>query len=128
MARREFTPPQPRCWEYELENGFKVYAGKTDADNDLLSLRFARANDYWFHVKGMPGSHVILRVEEHEPDRATLEQAASIAAHHSRARDGGTVAVNVTQARHVTKPKGAEPGTVQIKRERTLKVKPGLPK
>ena len=63
--------PVPKCWEYELPGGFKAYAGKTDADNDQLSLRFARANDYWFHVKGMPGSHVILRVEDAEPERTS---------------------------------------------------------
>ena len=52
---------QPDCWEYELPGGFEVLAGKTDADNDLLSLRTSKANDLWFHVRGLPGSHVILR-------------------------------------------------------------------
>ncbi len=127
MARREYRPPDPTCWEYELPGGFKVYAGKTDADNDQLSLRFAQPNDYWFHVKGMPGSHVILRVEDDEPDRATLKQAAAIAAYHSKARNGGTAAVNMTQAKNVTKPKGSSVGTVQIKRESTIKVKPAIP-
>lgn len=127
MARREYRPPEPTCWVYELPGGFSVYAGKTDADNDILSLRFAQPNDYWFHVKGMPGSHVVLQVGDGEPDRDTLKQAAAIAAYHSKARGGGTTAVNMTQAKYVTKPKGAKPGTVQIKRESTLKVKPGIP-
>lgn len=132
MAKRkpeqgQHTPPPPQCWEYDLGNGFVAYAGKTDADNDRISLRFASANDHWFHVKGMPGSHVVLKGEDGEPDRDLLKQAAAIAAYHSKARAGGTVAVNMTLAKYVTKPKGAQPGTVQIKRETTLKVKPALP-
>ena len=127
MAKKEYTPPQPKCWEYELPCGLRVLAGKTDADNELLSLRVAAPNDYWFHVKGMPGSHVVLQVADMEPDRDTLKQAAAIAAYHSKARGGGTVAVNMTQAKHVSKAKGAKPGTVQIRRESTLKVKPAVP-
>lgn len=130
MARREYTPPPVKCWSYNVD-GFEVMAGKTDADNDQLSLRIAHANDYWFHVKGMPGSHVILRVEGQgdgrEPNRRVLEQAAAVAAYHSKARGGGVVAVNMTLAQNVTKPKGAPPGTVQIRREKTLKVRPALP-
>lgn len=127
MARKEYVPPTPKCWEYELPCGMRVFAGKTDADNDILSLRFAEPNDYWFHVKGMPGSHVILRTGDEEPDRDTLREAAAIAAYHSKARGGGTVAVNMTQAKHVSKPKGAKPGTVTIRRDSTIKVKPVLP-
>ncbi len=123
----DYTPPEPKAWVYNLPGGFTVYAGKTDADNDHLSLRFARANDVWFHVKGMPGSHVVLRVEESEPDRDTLKAAAAIAAYHSKARDGGKVAVNWTLAKNVRKPKGAKAGTVTIARESTIQVKPGVP-
>jgi predicted ribosome quality control (RQC) complex YloA/Tae2 family protein len=126
-SNEEYVPIPSECWEYELEGGFKAYAGKTDADNDQLSLRFASANDYWFHVSGMPGSHVILIVGDLEPSRDIIRQAAAIAAYHSKARDAGNVAVNMTLAKYVTKPRGAEPGTVQIRRESTVKVKPGRP-
>jgi predicted ribosome quality control (RQC) complex YloA/Tae2 family protein len=119
---------QPDCWIYELPDGFEVLAGKTDADNDLLSLKTAKANDLWFHVRGMPGSHVILRVPpEDEPGKETLKQAAAIAAYHSKAREGGMVAVSATKARYVTKPRGAKPGTVSIRKEVVLKVRPGVP-
>lgn len=120
-------PPPPKLYRYLLPGGWEVWAGKTDDDNDRLSLRLARANDWWFHVRGMPGSHVLLRVEDIEPDRETLERAAAIAAHHSKARSGGRVAVSGTLAKNVSKPKGAKPGTVSIKRERVFKVKPELP-
>ena len=105
-----------------------MMVGKTDADNDRLSLRIAKSNDWWFHVRGMPGSHVILQAKSDEvPDRDTLKKAAAIAAYHSKARNGGVVAVSCTQARYVTKPKGAKPGTVSIRKESVLKVRPEKP-
>jgi predicted ribosome quality control (RQC) complex YloA/Tae2 family protein len=119
---------QPDCWNYQLDGGWEVLAGKTDADNDLLSLKLARANDLWFHVRSLPGSHVILRHPEGgKPDNATIRQAAAIAAWHSKARQGGTVPVACTEAKHVGKPRGAKPGSVSIKRERVIKVRPALP-
>jgi predicted ribosome quality control (RQC) complex YloA/Tae2 family protein len=105
-----------------------VLAGRTDDDNDQLSLRMAAPNDWWFHVKGLPGSHVLLRVPSgQEPDRRILKQAAAIAAYHSKARQGGVVPVSATRARYVTKPRGAKSGTVQIRKEIVLKVRPALP-
>jgi hypothetical protein len=121
-------PNPPRLLEYTLPGGWTVLAGRTDADNDRLSIKVAAANDYWFHVRGMPGSHVVLRCDrEEEPDRATLEAAAAIAAYHSKARNGGIVPVSCTLAKYVTKPRGAKPGTVEIRKETTLKVRPRLP-
>jgi len=121
-------PAPPRLWEYTLPGGHRVMAGKTDADNDRLSLKIAGPDDWWFHVRGMPGSHVVLVVtKDHPPDRETLNRAAAIAAYHSKARSGGVVAVSGTLARHVSKPRGAKPGTVQIRKERLFKVRPALP-
>ena len=111
--------------EYALPDGWEVVAGKTDAANDYVSLRLARPLDRWFHVRGMPGSHVVLRVPAgREPDRATLERAAGLAAYHSKARAGGVVPVSMTEGRHVSKPRGAKPGTVEIRKESVLKVRP----
>ena len=105
-----------------------MLVGRSDADNDRLTLRLARRDDHWFHVRGWPGSHVLLRGPEGaEPGRALLERAAAIAAHHSKARDAGVVPVSCTLARYVTKPRGAKPGTVEIRKEVVLKVRPGLP-
>lgn len=119
---------QPDYWRYDLPGGFEALAGKTDADNDLLSLRTAKAGDLWFHVRGVPGSHVILRHPEGEkPDSTLIKQTAAIAAWHSKARNAGTVPVCWTEARHVGKPRGARPGSVTIKREKIIKVRPGIP-
>jgi predicted ribosome quality control (RQC) complex YloA/Tae2 family protein len=121
-------PHPPRCHVYELPGGWTVLAGKSDTDNEGLSLALARPDDWWFHVRGMPGSHVILRARKDcDPDRATLKQAAAIAAFHSKARKGGTVAVSCTQARYVTKARNAGPGTVSIRKETVLMVKPAIP-
>lgn len=121
-------PPAASIREYALPGGWTVLAGRTDADNDRLSLKIAAPNDWWFHVRGMPGSHVVLRArEDREPDTATLKAAAAIAAYHSKARTGGWVPVACTQARYVTKPRGVKPGTVSIRKERIYKVRPALP-
>jgi predicted ribosome quality control (RQC) complex YloA/Tae2 family protein len=119
----------PAAYTYELPGGWIVLAGKTDEDNDLLSIKLAGPQDWWFHVRGMPGSHVLLRAHESgdEPGAATLKAAAAIAAWHSKARSGGIVAVSCTLARYVTKPRGAKPGTVSIRKEQVLKVRPAIP-
>src|SRR2546426_8648457 len=123
-------PPSPhdlsvRMITYTLPGGWQVLVGRTDADNDYLSCRVARPEDWWFHVRGMPGSHVILQGPPGtDPDRETLQRAAAIAASHSKARNAGVVAVSGTRARDISKPRGAKAGTVQIRNERVFKVRP----
>jgi len=119
---------EPKLWRYQLPCGWIVLAGRTDLDNDRLSLKIAKANDWWFHVKGLPGSHVVLQVPAGEQvDNATLKEAAAVAAWHSKKRESNQVAVSCTQARYVTKPRGAKPGTVEIRKAKVLKVRPALP-
>jgi predicted ribosome quality control (RQC) complex YloA/Tae2 family protein len=119
---------QPDAYEYELPGGYQVLAGKTDAENDFLSIKFAAPNDYWFHVRGMPGSHVILRLgEKEEPAKDIIKQAAAVAAYHSKARSGGVVPVSCTRAKHVSKSRGNKPGTVHIRKETVIKVRPAVP-
>lgn len=128
MARGGHRPPPPKLYEHRLDNGWTVLAGRTDADNDRLSLKIARPNDWWFHVRSMPGSHVVLQVPDGEDaSRDLLKQAAAVAAYYSKARGGGVTPVSATQAKHVSKPRGAKPGTVEIRKEIVLKVRPGLP-
>ncbi len=124
-AERRGPRPPAGIIEYELPDGWEAVVGRTDAANDYVSIKLARPRDRWFHVRGMPGGHVVLRVSgEREPDRATLERAAGLAAYHSKARAGGVVAVSMTEGRHVSKPRGAKPGTVEIRKETVLKVRP----
>ncbi len=126
-SKSPLRDPEARLIRYTLPGGWTVLAGRTDADNDHLSIKVANPDDWWFHVRGMPGSHVILQARpDAEPDRATLKRAAAIAAFHSKAREAGVVPVSCTRGRHVTKPRGSEPGTVQIRKEIVLKVRPGI--
>ena len=118
----------PKMHVYRLPGDWMVWAGKTDDDNDAVSLNVASPKDWWFHVWGMSGSHVVLHHEsETSPDRSTLKRAAAIAAYHSKARGGGTVNVAYTRACDVTKPRGAKSGTVRIRRERLIKTRPVIP-
>ena len=104
-----------RLHRYELPGGWEVLAGASDRDNERLSLKIARPADHWFHVRGMSGSHVVLRARDGlSADRQTLEAAAAVAAWHSKARGGGVVPVSCTLARYVTKPRGAKSGTVEM--------------
>ena len=101
--------------------------GASDADNDFVSTQVAEPNDWWFHADGVPGSHVILRTKaDEEPSKATLRQAASVAAYHSKARNAGTTPVHCTRARYVKKPRGVKTGTVQVAHGTTLKVRPDI--
>ena len=80
MSTPRRGPPEPKLWQHELPGGWIVLAGRTDADNDRLSLKVARPNDWWFHVRGMPGSHVVLRVPGvHNAMNALAAAAAAFA-------------------------------------------------
>jgi predicted ribosome quality control (RQC) complex YloA/Tae2 family protein len=129
MRVDEFPEKSPvKAWVYTIDGKWTVVAGKTDVDNDRLSIKLAKPNDWWFHVRGTSGSHVLLRaLPDEEPGKDILEAAAAIAAYHSKARKGGVTPVACTKAVFVTKPRGARPGIVQIRKEVVLKVRPGLP-
>jgi len=117
-----------RLLEYRIGEQWRVLVGRSDADNEELSLRIARPDDWWFHVRGVPGSHVILQaVPGEEPGRDVLRQAAAIAAYHSKARRGGIVAVSCTRGSEVRKPRGSPLGTVAIRKETVMKVRPWIP-
>ncbi|MBN2706602.1 MAG: DUF814 domain-containing protein [Deltaproteobacteria bacterium] len=130
LAMNSYQPEKPKFYEYRPAAGWLILAGRSDRDNDYLSLKVARPQDWWFHVRGMPGSHVLLQAldqNQGEPERRLLEQAAAVAAWHSKARNGGVVAVSGCKAGMVGKPRGAKPGTVSVRRETVFKVRPALP-
>jgi predicted ribosome quality control (RQC) complex YloA/Tae2 family protein len=120
---------QPLFKAFTVEGGFEVWAGKNSANNDLLTLRYAKPQDYWFHARGSSGSHVILRIGtgKGEPGKRALQQAASIAAYYSKMKTARLVPVAVTRRKYVHKPKGAAAGSVVLQREDVLMVEPILP-
>ena len=92
--------------------GYYILVGRSNAKNDELTLKTARRSDIWLHVQKSHGSHVIIRAEDSLPDARTMEEAASLAAYFSEARDSGKTPVDWTRARNVKKPTGALPGKV----------------
>lgn len=115
--------------QYLIEGKYKVYVGKDSKSNDLLTTRFAKQNDYWFHARGSSGSHVILRVENtKEPvPKNVLKKAAALTAYHSKAKTAGVVPVAYTFKKYVVKKKGDPTGTVHLLREDVLLVRPEIP-
>ncbi len=97
---------------YISSDGFTIYVGRNNVQNDKLSLKTARGGDLWLHTQKIPGSHVIISAENREIPDSTIEQAAVIAAYHSRARQSALVPVDYTPAKNLKKPNGAKPGKV----------------
>lgn len=101
-----------RPFHYRSSDGFDIYVGKNNFQNDELSFKFASGNDWWFHAKGQPGSHVIVKSNGEElPDR-TFEEAARLAAFYSKGRQAPKVEIDYTQKKNLKKPNGAKPGFV----------------
>jgi len=114
--------------EYTSAEGLRILVGRSNAQNDRLSLKIARGGDLWFHAHEMPGSHVILCAQGGEPGERSIEEAAMLAAWHSRARgraaQNAACAVDYTPAKALKKPPGAPPGKVIYHAYRTILVTP----
>lgn len=110
--------------EFVSSDGFAVYVGRNNRQNDLLTLKTARGRDMWFHVKNIPGSHVIIVCNGQPlPDR-TVTEAATLAAYFSKAQNSAQVPVDFAEVRHVRKPAGAKPGRVIYDHQQTVYVTP----
>jgi predicted ribosome quality control (RQC) complex YloA/Tae2 family protein len=138
MGRADREPPPPSdpeagVWQgrsvarrFTSPDGLTVLVGRTAADNDLLTFRLGAPRDFWLHVAGESGSHVVVRNPaglERLP-RETLRFAAGLAAGYSKARHGGRVAVHVATCAEVSKPRGFPPGKVALGRYRSIDATP----
>src|ERR1035437_2736557 len=114
---------------YVIDGKYLVFVGKDSQNNDLLTVKFAKQNDYWFHSRGVPGSHVVLRTENTKENmpKNILKKAAALAAYHSKAKTAGLSPVSYTQKKYVVKKKGMEPGKVALLKEEVLLVRPEIP-
>ena len=115
-ARRKFTKKKVKLTSkplhYLSSDGYHMYVGKNNLQNDELTFSFAAGNDWWFHAKGAPGSHVIVKSNGDElPDR-TFEEAGRLAAYYSKNRGSDKVEIDYVEKKHVKKPNGAKPGFV----------------
>lgn len=109
-AKREKVTSRP--FHYISSDGYHIYVGKNNYQNEELTFKFATGNDWWFHTKGIPGSHVVVKADNEElPDRV-FEEAGRLAAHYSQARGQEKVEIDYTQKKNVKKPNGSKPGFV----------------
>ena len=109
-GKREKITSKP--FHYVSQDGFHIYVGKNNIQNEELTFKFATGNDWWFHAKGMPGSHVIVKTDGKELPDATFEDAARLAAYYSKGRGQEKVEIDYIQKKHVKKPNGGKPGFV----------------
>ena len=127
IQRGRQKPPAPLGpLQFVSDDGFTILVGRNNVQNDRLTLKTARGGDVWFHTKNIPGSHVIVLTDGQTPPDRTLEQAAIMAALHSRAADSAQVPVDYTAVRNVKKPSGAKPGMVIYEANQTAYVTPDL--
>ena len=115
---------QAKPLHYTSSDGYDMYVGKKNTQNDYLTLRFASPRDIWLHTKDIPGSHVIIVTQGKELPESTILEAANLAALHSKAKNSSQVPVDYVARKHVRKPNGAKPGFVIYDYHKTVYVTP----
>ena len=115
-VKRKFTKKKVKItskpFHYISSDGYHMYVGKNNIQNEELTFNFAVGNDWWFHAKGCPGSHVIVKTNGDElPDR-TFEEAGKLAAYYSKNRGNDKVEIDYIEKKHIKKTKGGKPGFV----------------
>ena len=118
-------PKKSKPLHYVSSDGYDIFVGKSNLQNDELTLRMAEPTDIWMHTKDIPGSHVIIRTNgQSELPEATMEEAANLAAFYSKAKNSSMVPVDYTQRKNIKKPNGAKPGMVIYLTNRTIYITP----
>jgi predicted ribosome quality control (RQC) complex YloA/Tae2 family protein len=108
-------------------DGFRILVGRNSRQNDEVTFRRAQSDDWWFHARGVPGAHVVVRAEGQKLSPETVQFAAELAAYFSRSRGEAQVLVDYTQRRHVRRIPRAAPGLVTYRQEQTIRVRPVAP-
>jgi predicted ribosome quality control (RQC) complex YloA/Tae2 family protein len=109
---------------YISSDGFHIYVGKNNKQNDYLTLRFAHKEDLWLHIQNQPGSHVIITKKNNSISDTSLEEAATLAAYYSKGKNSSNVAIDYTERKNVKKPKNAKTGMVIYENFNTIFVTP----
>ncbi len=123
-SQRDLAGSASTPFEYTSSDGFTIAVGRNNRQNDELTLRTAKPEDLWFHTKEIPGAHVLVRTEGKEVPDQTINEAANLAAYHSKGRMSSNVPVDFTHVKYVRKPNGAKPGMVIYERHKTVYVTP----
>lgn len=123
-AKKERVKSKP--FHYFSTDGYDIYVGKNNYQNDELTFKFATGNDWWFHAKGMPGSHVIVKSNNEElPDRV-FEEAGRLAGYYSKGRENDKIEIDYLQKKNVKKPNGSAPGFVVYYTNFSLTIHPDI--
>lgn len=130
IKKRAFGAKKPKItskpYHYRSSDGFDIYVGKNNYQNEEVTFKIANGSDWWFHSKGVPGSHVVVRCEGKElPDR-TFEEAAALAAYYSKGRGNEKVEIDYIQRKHVKKAAGGAPGFVIYHTNYSMMATPGI--
>ena len=120
--RMKLPPSKPM--RFTSSDGFPIFVGRSNRQNDELTTKLAAKSDIWLHVQKIPGSHVIIETNGQIPPDQTVTEAMQLAAYYSQARDGQNVPVDYTPVRYVKKPAGAKPGMVIYTTYQTAVVTP----
>ena len=113
-------------FHYISSDGFDMYVGKNNYQNDELTFKLATGNDWWFHAKGMPGSHVIVKAENKELPDSTFEEAGKLAGYYSKGKNADKVEIDYLQKKNVKKPNGAAVGFVVYYTNYSLTIHPDI--
>ena len=118
---KEMKISAPLCVGFQ---GYEIFIGRNNLQNDLLTLKMSRSNDLWLHAKGVPASHVIIKYQGEDFPPEVITRAAEIAAFHSKAKNAPKAEVDYTPVKNVKKPSGAKPGMVIYDHYQTAYVSP----
>lgn len=124
--RKSAKPILNRPLHYVTRDGYNIYVGKNNYQNDELTFKIASGNDWWFHSKTIAGSHVILKTDGCEPSDLAFELAANAAAYFSKGRNNDKVEIDYIQRKNVKKPAGAKPGFVIYHTNYSMVAKPDI--
>ena len=113
-------------FHYRSSEGFDIYVGKNNFQNEELSFKFASGNDWWFHAKGQPGSHVIVKTNGKELPDSVYEEAAALAAYYSKGRQAPKVEIDYTLKKTLRKPSGSKPGFVVYYTNYSMMAEPNI--
>ena len=124
--KKKAKTPAGKPHHYRSSDGFDMYVGRNNLQNDMLTFKIGQGNDWWFHAKGIPGSHVLVKCPDGDmPDR-TFEEAGRLAGYYSRGKDSEKVEIDYLQKKNVKKPNKAKPGFVVYYTNYSLTIHPDI--
>ncbi len=125
-AKKGVRTAKSKPFHYKSNDGFDIYIGKNNLQNEELTFKVANGGDWWFHAKGIPGSHVIVKTEGGELSDSTFEEAARLAGYYSRGRDSEKLEIDYLQRKNVKKPNGSAPGFVVYYTNYSMTIHPDI--